>query len=263
MAPFDNPNYTQIPNDLLGDGSEGGMMADMTMAELKIVLALSRLTFGYHRDSVRASLTTLQRMTGLSRQSVIDGATRAENRGLVERKNDGGVTQWSILVTSQASGLVNSLDQTSLENRPVDEPASLDSRPPSSKEKDLKKSKEKEAAPNGATTAKHPAIQMFRSKANRYPPKTLYEEIADTVGERPDDVAFWGQVVYGWIKVGWRPTHYEGMLERFKNRDIPTTSKWKDGTDGTSSNGSDPYGPGHCATGMGGGFTETGEFADE
>ena len=76
-----------------------------------------------------------------------------------------------------------------------------------------------------AITSKHPAIQMFKSKAHRYPPKTLYKEIAETVGERPDDIAFWGQVVYGWIKVGWRPTGYEGMLERYCNRDIPTTNK--------------------------------------
>ena len=107
---------------------------------------------------------------------------------------------------------------------------------PRSEKETLGEKPEKESAAEKPTavTAKHPAIQAFKSNAHRYPPKTLYQEIADTVGEDPQDVEFWGQVVYGWIRVGWRPTHYEGMLERYRNRDIPTTVNGKQARPGSN-----------------------------
>jgi hypothetical protein len=123
--PFESPNYTQVPNDLLGHISDEiapGMMADMGMAELKVMLAISRLTFGFHRIKAYGSLTALCKMTGLSRQGVLDGAENAEKRGILKRHTRAGrSTVWEVVLTGDAA--------TSQASRPV-EPTSQASRPP-------------------------------------------------------------------------------------------------------------------------------------
>ncbi len=96
MAGFESPNYTQIPNDLFETE-----MIKMGYAELKVVLAVCRQTFGYHRIEMRMSLTKLEKMTGLSRGSILLGALEAEKHGYIERINDGGVTLWIVKVVNQ------------------------------------------------------------------------------------------------------------------------------------------------------------------
>lgn len=92
---FVEPNYTQIPNDIFL------LMADMGKAELKVMLALCRLTFGFHRFRCRASLTVLQEMTGLSRASILIGADQAVERGLIDKIDGRGVTEWVVKVVNQ------------------------------------------------------------------------------------------------------------------------------------------------------------------
>jgi phage replication O-like protein O len=132
---FESPNYTQIPNDLMGDWTERGLMAEMGEAELKVTLAVCRLTFGYHREQVRASISVLQTMTGLTRQGTINGIRAAEQRGVIEHQAEHGKTAtWRALVTSQPGGLetsqrrgpderklVNAVDGTSQRNRHMKE----------------------------------------------------------------------------------------------------------------------------------------------
>ncbi len=96
MAGFESPNYTQIPNDLFETE-----MQKMGYAELKVVLAVCRQTFGYHRSEMRMSLNKIKKMTGLTKSSVIQGALEAERDGYVKRKNDGGVTIWVVQVVYQ------------------------------------------------------------------------------------------------------------------------------------------------------------------
>lgn len=157
--PFSNPNFTQTPNDLLGhikkDEIQSGMMAEMGLAELKVTLAICRLTFGFHREKARASISDVMFMTGLSRQGVLNGATQAETRGHIKRFQDGGVTEWEAVVEDPVEELVNAVDQDetdSQHSRPVDEEvvnvvdqqpeeASQHSRPPSSKERRTKENK--------------------------------------------------------------------------------------------------------------------------
>ena len=107
---FQEPNYTQTPNDLFI------LMASMKEAELRVVLAICRLTFGFHRTKARASLTRLQKMTGLSRQGVINGAKAAEERGLITKISGKGVNEWIVNVVDQQ--LVNVLDHKSQRSRP-------------------------------------------------------------------------------------------------------------------------------------------------
>lgn len=72
------PNYTQVPNVLFEH------MADMSDAELRVVLALVRLIFGFHKDTPEpVSYSRLSQLTGMTRPAVIRGIKQATERGLV------------------------------------------------------------------------------------------------------------------------------------------------------------------------------------
>lgn len=114
------PNYTQIPN-LFFDA-----MPDMKEGELRILLAVARQTFGYHRESDYLSITQFCKMTGLSRQGVANGIKAAVKRGWLSEIGTGkrGMRLWKLALvnevdqsteaTSQLSSIVpvNEVDQT-------------------------------------------------------------------------------------------------------------------------------------------------------
>lgn len=95
MPGFSSPNYTQVPNDLFDS-----IMADMDMAELKVVLAIVRQTIGYHRDKATYSVSKIQKMTGMAYNSVVKGAELAEKRGLIRRinPNEQGSAEWEAII---------------------------------------------------------------------------------------------------------------------------------------------------------------------
>lgn len=100
--PLKKPLYTMIPNELLGEPyakkelKRPGAMAEMGLAELKVILAIMRATLGYHHAHARVSVRRVAAMTGLSKQGVSDGAKMAEAHGWLVRFQDGGVTRWGI-----------------------------------------------------------------------------------------------------------------------------------------------------------------------
>ncbi|MFW6184144.1 MAG: hypothetical protein ACOC8X_10135 [Chloroflexota bacterium] len=81
-------------------------MPDMSECELKITLALARLTYGYHRDEVKATWDDLQKATGLSKQGVADGLKAVKERGFFEPGE--GRSMWQTVKNS---------DQNSQESR--------------------------------------------------------------------------------------------------------------------------------------------------
>lgn len=108
MRMLDAPNYTQIPNILLDT-----IFRDMGEAELRVLLAVCRKTLGWQKDKDRISLTQLEKITGLSRQGVINGINDAVGHGFVERLPVGQSFTYELILTSQPSGLelVNEVDQ--------------------------------------------------------------------------------------------------------------------------------------------------------
>lgn len=100
---FESPNHTQTPNDFFDV-----MMADMSEVELRVTLAAIRKTFGFHKKRFRLSLSKMQKLTGLSKQGVLNGAEQAERRGTLKREQDGGVTVW----------VVNTVDHSGQHSRP-------------------------------------------------------------------------------------------------------------------------------------------------
>lgn len=165
MTGFTSPNHTQCPNDLFDVH-----MLDMKEAELKVTLAIIRKTLGFHKKSDPISLSQLQKLTGLSRQAVSEGAAAAIERGLVEIVGTGkrGVLIYGLVINSDQSTEETSTSQdnglvTSLKFRHT-------------KEKEQKKplqKKIKENAPDGATSPKKPKKVSYPSNAKSWEWKHL------------------------------------------------------------------------------------------
>lgn len=73
------PNYTQIPNVIL-DNTQ-----NLKGSEFKLIIAICRNTFGYHKASQRLSLSFLEKATGLTRSTITNCAKQLIERGWIER----------------------------------------------------------------------------------------------------------------------------------------------------------------------------------
>jgi phage replication O-like protein O len=78
---FEIPNHTQTPNSFFDEL----LKQFKSLSEIKVVLAIVRLTFGWHKAADKISISQLQRLTGLSRESVTVGIKKALEHGLIER----------------------------------------------------------------------------------------------------------------------------------------------------------------------------------
>lgn len=109
---YQKPTHTQTPNLLFDEH-----MKDMSEAELKVCLVAIRKTFGWHKDKDRISLSQFQKLTGLSRQGVIDGIRAAMNRGVLGREESGKSYAYFLVVKEDDQPI-------SQESRPTDSQAS-------------------------------------------------------------------------------------------------------------------------------------------
>ena len=94
MSGFNAPNYTQVPNDYFD------LIVDMTIAEIKVLSTLLRATLGYHRDEITVTIRELARITKLDPKSVMAGAAKLEERGLIIR-TVGKITtisKWTVVI---------------------------------------------------------------------------------------------------------------------------------------------------------------------
>lgn len=95
MSGFQSPNFTQTPNDLFDE-----LLPEMGLAELKVILCIVRHTFGYHLENVKLSIRAIARFTGMSAKSVMEGAQKGEEHGLIKRIQDGNkTTEWKAVVS--------------------------------------------------------------------------------------------------------------------------------------------------------------------
>jgi len=100
---FNSPNYTQSPNDFY----DHYLKQIETLAELKVVCAFIRFTFGFHRGAFRMGIGELAEYTGLSQNSVRAGAEAAEKRKLLRRTNrdENTSAEWELFVQTPLQGL--------------------------------------------------------------------------------------------------------------------------------------------------------------
>lgn len=71
--------------------------------------------------------------------------------------------------------------------------------------------------------ASPPAIEAYRQIARTYPEKSLWPMITQAVGEKPEDLVFWQEIVTNYIACGWNKRNVKAMLQFFTNRRIPST----------------------------------------
>lgn len=77
---FAAPNYTQVPNQVFA------LLPSLSNAELRITLALIRLTLGWYRNRTeRLSIPELAEAAGISPNSAKTGLQEAIRRGTVRR----------------------------------------------------------------------------------------------------------------------------------------------------------------------------------
>lgn len=114
---YSKPNYTQIPNAFFDVH-----LPRMKEAELRVVLAIARATFGWHKEKDKLSLTQLMEKTGLKRQGVINGIQDGMKHGLITREESGMGFLYSLVINDELVNEVDQLDQSTKETSPLSRP---------------------------------------------------------------------------------------------------------------------------------------------
>lgn len=163
MSAIPPPNYTQAPNAFFDD-----ILPEITsLSELKVTLAIMRQTFGWHKAEDRISLSQLEELTGLSRESVADGIKRAMKRGTVGRRKVGQGYVYGLRVSDNGGA------PASQDTRPAEDTASQDTRPVASQEFRPTKETGKESVEANASRAKPKTSSVVSME--KYVTDRLYE----------------------------------------------------------------------------------------
>ena len=80
MSSSFHPNFTQTPNILFDE-----WMRLLTPAEFKVLMCISRKTYGWHRGSDQISLSQIELVTGLSRRGVCESIKALVSHGLIRK----------------------------------------------------------------------------------------------------------------------------------------------------------------------------------
>ena len=117
MTDIKSPEYTQTPNVLFDS-----YLADMGLAELKVVMAIARKTFGWHQNGCRISIKHLAKLTGLSENGVLSGARAAQKRGILKKiSGDRKITYWELIVDNSPSEVVEPAKKSTSASEVVEE----------------------------------------------------------------------------------------------------------------------------------------------
>jgi hypothetical protein len=106
-------------------------------------------------------------------------------------------------------------------NRPS-EPSTLTSNEVSPPQKSSKKAQSKTKPPikEKDKPKRPPAVDTYRSVANRFPDKATWPLL-----EEVTDLEFWEKVVRDYIACGWNKINIKTMLEFYKRRELPAAKK--------------------------------------
>lgn len=100
------PNTCQVPNVIFDE-----VMRRISDPALRVLLAIVRKTYGFQKYSDTVSLTQLQKITGLSRQGVVNGIRALGSLVKIKR---GGIegNEYSLNLDVKTGELVNAVDQS-------------------------------------------------------------------------------------------------------------------------------------------------------
>src|SRR6185312_6080935 len=122
------PNTCQVPNILLDE-----IMPKLSGAALKVLLAITRQTYGFGYPSRQLGLRRLSEITGLSIQGVLNGIEELDNLITVKRgpRNSRTQNEYSLNIDISTGELLNKIDQSNIltsqknDDRPVKKVESL------------------------------------------------------------------------------------------------------------------------------------------
>ncbi|UYN89922.1 MAG: replication protein [Anaerolineales bacterium] len=221
-------------------------MADMGEAELKVVLAVTRKTIGWHKTRDRLSFSQLMELTGLSRQGVSDGTAAAVERGVIARYPVGNSFEYELVVNEvDQPETVNEIDRPSQPSRPILPKNGQPSRHTKETLKQTNQNKdsgeaapdpwEQEFSPGKPEPTRvpvgqefespkrkkderqvHPAAKLYRQRMHLYVNRDWVDELIRVVGDTPEKLAKWDELLRAWNGHGWKPGNIAGMLDAFK-----------------------------------------------
>ena len=89
------PNYTQIPNVFFDN-----IMSKINGSEFKVLMAISRKTFGWHKEIDRISYSQIMEMAGISsKETVNNSIKKLVSKDIIKLEKVGQINYYSINVT--------------------------------------------------------------------------------------------------------------------------------------------------------------------
>lgn len=173
---------------------------------MRVMLAICRKTFGWHKTRDRLSLSQLEELTGMSRQGVLNGIESCLARGWLRRYDSGGSYEYEVNIEEQ---VVNEVDHPT-------QMGSQRSRPVVVNEVDTQKKylkKEDEAAADAAKSAidtysrniglATPIIaDDIRAAVARHGAPTVCDAIAESVRSGARSWSYVAAVLDAWATYG-------------------------------------------------------------
>lgn len=226
------PNYTQVPNAILDN------LDKFTPAEIKVLMAIARQTFGYHQKRKKMSISFIQKATGLSRQGVVNTIDALIASGIVRRRRSGNGYEYSLHIIDE---LVNSVDQSTTPASQLSVPVlvnSVDTKKETIKETLLFKEK-KESDSGSAVIPPKLRTQLVNALLDTTGKRKLADAGDDNVLNRAHDdvVILWNmgfkgpdqiyELAEGWKRNDWRgqkgnmPTAQQ--LKEYASQNTPAT----------------------------------------
>ena len=124
------PNTCQVPNVLLDE-----VIPRLSAGAVRVLLAIVRFTYGFQKESDRISLSQLQKITGLSRQGVVQGIAALRPLLKITPGAKGkGANEYSLNLNVSTGKLVSEFDQSTKltsQQKPRDVVNKVDSPKPS------------------------------------------------------------------------------------------------------------------------------------
>ena len=101
------PNTCQVPNVIFDE-----VMRRISDPALRVLLAIVRKTYGFQKHSDTVSLTQLQKITGLSRQGVVNGIRALGSLLKINKRGGLEGNEYSLNLNVKTGELVNAVDQS-------------------------------------------------------------------------------------------------------------------------------------------------------
>lgn len=203
MTGFQAPNYTQVPNDYFD------LVMEMTESENKVLAVLLRTTLGYHRDEIKLSIRELARITHLDPKSVMNGARKLEERGLIERTvgKITTVTRWRVVIEDPK------LWEKIVKTVPVSQYGN--ETPPLIKKE--RKDIERRALDFQSMTIpearKLPTLRMYEDATDFFPGSVIWEFVHTFITENKLTAEKIKAAAVAWAAQGFKKENVKGILE--------------------------------------------------